>query len=48
MTLRHEAYLAVIREESERFLTALAGTGAQTPVPTCAGWTAAEDRKSVV
>ena len=42
MSLRHEVYLAALREESERFLGALAGVEPATAVPTCAGWTAAD------
>lgn len=38
----HEAYLVVIREQSERFLEALVGVPADAPVPTCDGWTAAD------
>ncbi len=38
--MEHEAYLAVIREQSERFLEVLVGVPAATPVPSCEGWTA--------
>lgn len=38
----HEAYLVVIREQSERFLEALVGVPADAPVPSCAGWTTAD------
>lgn len=42
MTLPHEVYLAALREESERFLEALAGVDPTAAVPTCTGWTAAD------
>lgn len=42
MALRHEVYLAALREESERFLEALAGVDPTTAVPTCDGWTAGD------
>lgn len=38
--MEHEAYLAVIREQSERFLEALTGVDPDAPVPSCDGWTA--------
>ncbi|KGM14014.1 maleylpyruvate isomerase N-terminal domain-containing protein [Cellulomonas bogoriensis] len=38
--LVHESYLAHIREDSERFIEALARTPGATPVPSCPGWTA--------
>ena len=34
--------MAAIREQSERFLEALAGIDPHAPVPSCAGWTAAD------
>lgn len=37
-----DAYLAVIREQSERFLEALVAVPVDAPVPSCAGWTAGE------
>jgi len=40
--LEHEAYLVVIREQSERFLEVLAAVPLEAPVPTCDGWTAAD------
>jgi len=36
----HDAFLAVIREQSERFLEALNGVQADAPVPSCDGWSA--------
>src|SRR5665648_793063 len=36
----HDAFLAVIREQSERFLEALKGVPADAPVPSCDGWSA--------
>src|SRR5665648_487518 len=36
----HDAFLAVIREQSERFLEALKGVQADAPVPSCDGWSA--------
>src|SRR5665647_3398698 len=36
----HDAFLAVIREQSERFLEALNGVQADAPVPSCDGWLA--------
>lgn len=38
----HEAYLVVIREQSERFLEALVGVPQDAPVPSCDGWTAGD------
>ncbi|MCL3859872.1 maleylpyruvate isomerase family mycothiol-dependent enzyme [Actinotalea sp. K2] len=38
----HEAYVMTVREQSERFLEALADAPSTTPVPTCPGWTAAD------
>lgn len=38
----HDAYLAVLREESERLLAALDGVDPAAPVPTCEGWTASD------
>lgn len=38
----HEAYLATIRAESERFLDALRAAPPSAPVPSCPGWTAAD------
>ncbi|GEN80681.1 maleylpyruvate isomerase N-terminal domain-containing protein [Actinotalea fermentans] len=38
----HEAYLVVIREQSERFLEALVAVPLDSPVPTCEGWTAGD------
>lgn len=40
--LPHERYVLTIREESERFLTVLRDVPADAPVPSCAGWTAAD------
>ena len=40
--MEHEAHLAVIREESERFLDAPSGVAADTPVPSCPGWVASD------
>jgi hypothetical protein len=40
--LDHEAYLAVIREQSERFLEVLVGVPTDAPVPTCDGWPAGD------
>ncbi|WP_024287114.1 maleylpyruvate isomerase family mycothiol-dependent enzyme [Cellulomonas sp. KRMCY2] len=42
MDIEHGTYLIAIREESERFLEALAGIPGDAPVPSCAGWTAAD------
>jgi uncharacterized protein (TIGR03083 family) len=36
----HAAFLVTIREQSERFLEALAGVPGDAAVPTCPGWTA--------
>ena len=38
----HDAFLAVIREQSERFLEAFNGVAADAPVPSCDGWSAAD------
>lgn len=38
----HEDYFLVLRDESERLLATLDGVDLRAPVPTCAGWTAAD------
>lgn len=40
--MEHARYLAVVREESERFLAAIPTVPLTTPVPSCEGWTAAD------
>lgn len=40
--MEHEAYLAAIRDQSERLLEALVGVPLDEPVPTCDGWTAGD------
>ena len=41
-SMDQDAYLAVIREQSERFLEALSGVPLDARVPSCDGWTAAD------
>jgi uncharacterized protein (TIGR03083 family) len=40
--MEHQSFVAAIREQSERFLNVLRGVDADAPVPSCAGWTAAD------
>ncbi|MBX9243997.1 maleylpyruvate isomerase N-terminal domain-containing protein [Actinotalea ferrariae] len=40
--LDHAQYVDVVREEFERFLTALQGVDLASPVPSCEGWTAGD------
>lgn len=40
--MEHEAFIAAIREQSERFIEALVGVAPDAPVPSCDGWTAAD------
>lgn len=41
-SMDQDAYLAVIREQSERFLEALVGVPLDERVPSCGGWTAGD------
>jgi uncharacterized protein (TIGR03083 family) len=38
----HDAFLAAIREQSERFLEAIAGAAPNAEVPSCPGWSATD------